>query len=383
MNTSESQSWLGGISIDQFLSDYWQKKALFVKGALTNTEWPLDADELAALACEELAESRLVQYDSLSDNWQVQHGPFTEKSFSKLPEKDWTLLVTDVDKWHYETEQLLRLLDFLPRWRIDDIMISYAVPGGSVGPHIDQYDVFLIQTKGKRHWQISEIPEQIELRPNTELAILQNFHAQESFDVEPGDLLYLPPGLPHFGVATEESMTLSIGMRAPAEAEMIADLGQWISNQLPDYKRYTDPDLKACEDNYHIDDQALNQIREKLNRLCNLNDKQLAQWFGQMITGYRQTHAMVSNDMLADINHIHHRFEEGRTLYRSPWSRFAWRNKQLFVSGRMYETTSDAAQWICHHDEIDAQNIENISPQDLRLLALLIQDGHYAWGDGE
>src|SRR5690606_24439702 len=175
------------------------------------------AEDLAGLACEESALSRLILLDRATDAWWVRNGPFDDADFAALPQRDWTLLVQDVDKWDQDVAALLQSFDFLPRWRIDDIMVSYAVPGGSVGAHVDQYDVFLLQVGGRRRWRIDNRTDPpLEFRADAELRLLQQFDPSHEWLLEPGDMLYLPPGVPHHGVAEDACLTFSVGMRAPA-----------------------------------------------------------------------------------------------------------------------------------------------------------------------
>ena len=145
---------LGGLTVRQFLRDYWQKRPLLVRNAFPGYVSPVTPEDLAGLACEENALSRIARYDRANDAWTVRNGPFAEEEFPGMPHQDWTLLVQDVDKWDPEIRALLGAFDFLPRWRMDDIMISFAAPGGSVGAHIDRYDVFLLQVHGRRRWRI-------------------------------------------------------------------------------------------------------------------------------------------------------------------------------------------------------------------------------------
>ena len=143
-----------GMSAKAFLRDYWQKKPLLIRNAFPDFESPIQPEDLAGLACEEMALSRIVAYDRANDAWSLRSGPFTEEEFPGMPDHDWTLLVQDVDKWDVDVRGILRHFDFLPRWRIDDVMVSFAATGGSVGAHVDQYDVFLLQAQGHRRWQI-------------------------------------------------------------------------------------------------------------------------------------------------------------------------------------------------------------------------------------
>ncbi|HEX7768542.1 MAG TPA: cupin domain-containing protein, partial [Dokdonella sp.] len=209
-----------GMTPARFLREHWQKRPLLVRGAFPAFEPPLRPEDLAGLACEELALSRIVVGDARRDRWNVRNGPFAESDFAKLPKSHWTLLVQDVDKWDADVAALPGHFGFLPGWRIDDVMVSYAEDGGSVGAHVDQYDVFLLQGLGRRHWMISTDPAAPRaFRDDVELKLLSTFTPTHDWVLEPGDMLYLPPGVPHHGVARGACMTFSIGMRAPSQAE--------------------------------------------------------------------------------------------------------------------------------------------------------------------
>ena len=210
-----------GMAPAEFLRDYWQKRPLLIRNAFpafTAPDFvpPISPEDLAGLACEDTALSRIVAHDRERDHWMLRNGPFPEEMFPDMPDHDWTLLVQDVDKWDADVAALIDRFDFLPRWRIDDIMVSFAAPGGSVGAHVDQYDVFLLQAQGHRRWQIdaSENPA-LDFRNDVDLRLLQRFTPSHDWLVGPGDMLYLPPGVPHHGVAEDACLTYSIGMRAP------------------------------------------------------------------------------------------------------------------------------------------------------------------------
>lgn len=216
-------SLLGAMSAEQFLADYWQQKPLLIRGALPQlaSAPPLQPDQLAGLALEEMVESRLI--DSVS--WQVECGPLAAERFATLPERDWTLLVQAVDLWLPEVAELLATVDFLPRWQVDDIMVSYAAPGGSVGAHSDNYDVFLIQGLGSRRWQIESQPRRHTVASASgALRLIDDFDPDCDWQLESGDVLYLPPQVAHHGVAVDSCITYSIGFRAPSSVEMINDL---------------------------------------------------------------------------------------------------------------------------------------------------------------
>ena len=175
MNPDIPLQLLGGITAREFLRDYWQKKPLLIRQAIPDFESPIDADELAGLALEEEVESRLV-IEHGERPWELRRGPFAEDEFSKLPEREWTLLVQAVDQFVPEVSELLEHFRFLPSWRIDDVMISFAAPGGGVGPHFDNYDVFLLQGHGKRNWKIGQMCDsESPLLPHADLRILAGF----------------------------------------------------------------------------------------------------------------------------------------------------------------------------------------------------------------
>jgi 50S ribosomal protein L16 3-hydroxylase len=227
-----------------FLREHWQREPLLIRQALSDFYSPLSPDDLAFLACQPNALARLVQ--GRGKRFTLEIGPFSETRFESLSKRDWTLLVQDVDKLDRDVSALLRHFDFLPRWRIEDIMVSYAVTGGSVGAHVDQYDVFLLQAQGSRRWQIdtraaARRPENQRYLPKLSLRLLEQFDPNQSFDLHPGDMLYLPPGVPHHGISlSDDCMTFSIGMRAPSHAELIEAYALDRAQSVPEYLRFRD-----------------------------------------------------------------------------------------------------------------------------------------------
>ena len=249
-----------GMSAEQFLRDYWQKKPLLIRNAFPAFASPLQSEDLAGLACEEGALARIVRHDWQADTWQVENGPFPEEKFPGMPHQDWTLLVQDMDKWDADVAGLLAHFDFLPRWRMDDIMISFAAPGGSVGAHIDNYDVFLLQAQGHRRWQIDTRPHPDETyRDDVPLRLLKHFNPDQDWVLAPGDMLYLPPGVPHHGVAEDACLTISVGLRAPSSAELLDHYAQTLAFDADERIRYTDPDLAVPGDPNEIDEAALDR----------------------------------------------------------------------------------------------------------------------------
>lgn len=208
--------WLGGLRASEFLRDYWQKKPLLVRNAFPDLATLLEPKELLELAETEDVECRVIVEDG-AEPWEVREGPFHPTVWRKLKTKKWTALVQAVDHYLPPLADLLDHFAFVPEWRIDDVMVSYAVPAGSVGAHFDQYDVFLIQGPGQRRWQLGEVCNDDTPRlEHAQLRLIANMPVTFDEIVNPGDLLYVPPGLGHHGVAQSECLTYSVGFRAPS-----------------------------------------------------------------------------------------------------------------------------------------------------------------------
>ncbi|MFZ1341968.1 cupin domain-containing protein [Thiothrix eikelboomii] len=253
---------LGSLSVEKFLADYWQQKPLLIRQAFPQFQSPLSPDELAGLACD-TDTARLVLEKGGKTPWEVRHGPLRKKDLAKLPSTHWTLLVNDIEKLLPEFAEIIEPFRFIPDWRIDDLMISYAVEGGSVGPHVDAYDVFLLQARGQRRWQISAQPCAADnFIPDIDLRIMQSFTAEEEWVLEPGDMLYLPPDLPHYGVALGECMTYSIGFRAPSRADLLEDLLGHLLEQAPMQERFRDPKRSLQTNPSTLADADLERLTE-------------------------------------------------------------------------------------------------------------------------
>ena len=238
---------LGGLAPAQFMRRHWQKSARLIRQAIPGFAGVLTRRQLFALAGRDEVESRLVVRDGSArmPAWSLQHGPFSASDFKSLPATGWTLLVQGLDLHVDAAAALLQRFAFIPHARLDDLMISYAVPGGGVGPHFDSYDVFLLQGPGRRRWRVST-QQDLRLVPGVPLKILQHFKPEESWNLDPGDTLYLPPSVAHDGVAITECMTYSIGFRAPTMPELVEGFLQFLPEALPMVEqRYADPGLAA------------------------------------------------------------------------------------------------------------------------------------------
>ena len=284
---SNTDHLLGNTSLKKFLHEYWQQKPLLIRQALPHYCCPISPDEMAGLACEAEVDSRIILERDGDHAWQCRNGPFAEDDFAQLPESHWILLLQACNIHIPAMAELLDCFRFIPNWRVDDIMMSYAPIHGSVGPHTDNYDVFLLQAQGRRHWQISNTDYQNnDFLPDLDLKILKSFSPQQSWTLEPGDMLYLPPGVAHHGVALDECITISVGFRAPNLAELTAALlDQLMSSQSSTLEQrfYQDPDLPWQENSGEISAQALKQINTMVSKEL-FATLQQADWFGSFIT---------------------------------------------------------------------------------------------------
>lgn len=231
---TEPLAVLGGITAEQFLAEYWQKKPLLVRNGLPEIVGLLEPQDVQELALEEHASARLIrQKDKNPNEWHVKSSPLTKGDFQKLP-KLWSILVQAVDHYSFDLSELWKKFPFIPQWRRDDIMVSYAPKGGSVGKHFDFYDVFLVQGHGHRRWQLGQMCDaNTAFVPNQPLKLLPEIDVQFDEILAPGDLLYVPPGMAHYGVAEDECLTFSFGFRMPNVAGMMERISdQFSANSL-------------------------------------------------------------------------------------------------------------------------------------------------------
>ena len=379
--TATSKHFLG-LPVADFLRDYWQKKPLLIRQAFPNYQAPLAPEDLAGLACEEGPLSRLVTYQRKKDAWTLRSGPFGEEEFPRLGAKDWTLLIQDMDKWDLDVRALLAHFRFLPAWRVDDVMISFATPGGSVGPHVDQYDVFLLQSHGRRRWQIDVNPAAPKaFRPDVDLKLLQSFSPSHDWLLAPGDMLYLPPGVPHHGEAVDACMTLSVGMRAPSQAELMLDLAEDLASTLPEEARYGDPELSEPTDAFEIDDAAYARVDAALESLRNLDEARKRQWFGRFITRYRASGEISPVPKTPGWPTIEKSLTDGGLLLRHPFARTAWarngKQAQLFVNGEAFAMGLVSARLLAGAEQLDAKALARLDRAGRTALESLVVRGHY------
>jgi 50S ribosomal protein L16 3-hydroxylase len=373
----------GQIDAERFVREYWHKRPLLMRAALPVGALDFGADELAGLACEAEVESRIISGGD-DQPWQLSHGPFDETDFTELPDARWTLLVQDVDKFVPSVAALIPAFDFVPQWRIDDIMISYATDGGGVGPHTDAYDVFLVQASGRRRWRLSyrEYGED-DLIADLEQRILARFDSDEDWILEPGDVLYLPPGVAHWGTAVGECMTYSLGFRAPSQVELAGD---WFQHLLDaaDRRRLPDP-AEPGEARGEISTQTVAAARAMIDTLFDDADAGFARWLGCYLTEPKPQFDILPLEQPVTATELAAQIAGGPGLLRHPAARLAWSRSTdgailLFCQGVAHRLTGerhDMAEQLCTHRCLAADQASALLADDEvgALLVDLYNDG--------
>ena len=370
---------LGNISKEEFLAHYWQKKPLVIRGAFPDFEMPFTPEELAGLACDTDAPSRIISENGFAPNhqqWDSKQSPFEDKDFTTLPDTHWTLLVNDLERYIPELGNIIEQFRFIPDWRIDDVMVSYAPDHGSVGPHTDQYDVFLIQGQGKRRWKIitnKDFPPQLINGPS--LAILKEFEADEEYLLETGDMIYLPPHMPHYGVAEGECFTFSVGFRAPDSTDLIQN---WVDSTFTETERYADAGRKlqanpgeiSQDDIQKLSQLMLSKIQDEKGRLSVFLGKYLTQSKGDIPD---DTNPLVSLS-----------FNPKEEYQRESWLRFAYieekKTLHFFADGHHVEISPDkkeALQELCENFLYSEGTLQSLAEDKAfkDLFTLLIREG--------
>lgn len=366
-----------------FLESNWQQKPALIKNFCGEFDEPLDAEELAGLALEAGIESRLVTSKG-ADSYTLRHSPFQEQDFLDLPERDWTLLVQAVDLWVPAVAELKNLFSFLPDWRIDDVMVSHAVPGGGVGPHFDQYDVFLLQGAGKRTWKLGGLCSQEALQVlDSGLKLLKEFDAEQEVTVEYGDVLYIPPGYGHWGTAIEPGLCYSIGFRAPSHGELLETLSDLAIEQQSNFSRYRDEQAQAPRYSSEINASQLEQLWQRLREELN-QQQHFYRAFGSLVTTPRYADLFIPTDPPLSPGKLASLRQANSPLLRHSASRFAWLqpedgNLLVFVDGEAYEQPRANIEAVIALCDTSTESVDDIVPVDKAawqgLLLALVNQG--------
>jgi 50S ribosomal protein L16 3-hydroxylase len=389
---------LNNINWQEFLQHYWQKKPLLVKGALAaDTLASLSPEELAGLAMEEDVESRIVIEKAGKTPWELKRGPFTEEDFTSTPATHWTLLVQGVNHWLPQAAELLTAFDAIPRWRLDDVMVSFAPEEGGVGPHYDNYDVFLIQGKGTREWRLTTqhcTPENY--LPNMQLRLMEKFPIEETYLLEAGDMLYLPAKVGHWGISkSADCMTWSVGYRSLSAREMLEHFADFAARESLPVQWYQDPSWLTMQHPADISADAVAQAKLALHAMID-DEATLHRWFGQFITepqGHQGSLLSLPPERTLPLDRFKRRIAQGEGLSADLMSRWAQDSsvtpRLLHINGETTcvddDVTQELLDHLCNtfdHDHITLQSFM-AQPENAHLLHGLWQAGVLHWLESE
>src|SRR5690554_4351406 len=359
------------VSAETFLKEYWQQRPLLFR----QTGIPLDGvpnkTELFSLAAQEGVQSRIIYSPDGQRYFALYDEP---EAWSEVQQQQPTLLVSDIDKWWPKSLNILSALPFIKAWRFDDLMLSYAPTGASVGAHIDQYDVFLVQVKGRRRWSFDDQPlTELETVDDSDLAVLKDYKPQHTVDLSAGDILYLPPRIPHHGVSLDnDCLTLSIGLRAPSAAELITAVADQWAQQLPESERLQDAgnEINATA---AITVHEINYLRQQLQRLQDLTDVDLADILGQFLSGYRLL------DEVPDPSAFNQASINNKQWRKNPVDNFSYylldsNQAHLYLHGEIYPTSQRFAQYLCDQSALNSEQLTLLDDHDL--VSQLINGNH-------
>jgi 50S ribosomal protein L16 3-hydroxylase len=357
------------IELNQFLTKYWQKKPLLIKGGFKNFNNPLSPEEMAGLSLEEEVESRIVVQKG-ENNYQLLNGPFSEQTYQDLPEKNWTLLIQGMDKLIPEVADLLTDFDFIPKWRIDDIMVSYATEGGNVGPHYDHYDVFLLQAQGKRQWQLSSQDCNLDnYIQGVDLRLMEKFIVEDDYICEAGDILYLPPLWGHHGISlTDDCMTFSIGYRNYKGLELWDSFGDYLAESDNFKDLYKDPNWINNQPG-QISDASWQQAQTLLKSVLD-NDDLFKQWFGRFATqldegSAEQLPEPLAEDEIDELSLLINSLTECESIQIDPVCRFAYyeenENVTLYINSakwNLFDAETSFIKLLCNQKNISGKQLQ-------------------------
>lgn len=315
-----------------FLATYWQKKPVVIRQAFRDFQDPISPDELAGLAMENEVDSRLVSQTAAG--WQVAHGPFTD--FDHLTESHWSLLVQAVDHWHPAAAELMQPFRALSDWRMDDLMISFSVPDGGVGPHLDQYDVFIIQGAGRRRWRVGNNDVVAQHSPHPDLLQVAPFDAIIDEVLEPGDLVYIPPGFPHEGYSLENSLNYSVGFRAPSGKELLSGFADYVLAQELGSRRYQDPTLRLRDNAALVLPDEADSLREMMTGL--LNSEDFTPWLGEFLSQSRHELDIAPPQPAYQEDEVRDALEEGTPLQRIGGLKVLQLASHTFINGERFSS---------------------------------------------
>ncbi len=359
----------------EFLEKYWQKQPVVLKQAFSNFVDPITPDELAGLAMEVEVDSRLVSQKE--DKWYASNGPF--EHFDGLGETGWSLLVQAVNHWHAPSAELVRPFRVLPDWRLDDLMISFSVPGGGVGPHIDNYDVFIIQGMGSRRWRVGDALPMRQFCPHPALLHVDPFEPIIDEDLEPGDILYIPPGFPHDGFTHQTALNYSVGFRGPNGRDLISSFADYALEHDLGGTHYSDPDLTVRDHPGRVEEYELERLRAMMIDMIN-QPEDFKNWFGCFATTPRHELDIAPAEPQYEKEEVLDALMAGETLTRLSGLRVLHIGDHFFINSECWDTADvRAADALCRFSELGSQELGDAlkNPAFVAELTALINQGYW------
>lgn len=363
----------------EFLEKYWQKQPVVLKNAFANFVDPITPDELAGLAMEPEVDSRLVSHKD--GKWQASNGPF--EHFDGLGETGWSLLAQAVNHWHAPSAELVRPFRVLPDWRLDDLMISFSVPGGGVGPHIDNYDVFIIQGMGRRRWRVGDKLPMRQFCPHPALLHVDPFEPIIDEEMAPGDILYIPPGFPHDGFTHETTLNYSVGFRGPNGRDLISSFADYALENDLGGEHYSDPDLTVREHPGRVEAHELERLRSMMVEVIN-QPEAFTQWFGRFASTPRHELDIAPAEPPYEPEEVLDALQNGETLIRLSGLRVLHIGDSFFINSEHHETAHPvAADALCRFTELDQQAFGDAlsNPAFVAELTELINQGYWYFAE--
>ncbi|WP_392565629.1 cupin domain-containing protein [Utexia brackfieldae] len=345
------------IDWQDFMTNSWQKKPVILRNALVDFIDPISPDELAGLSLEDEIESRLVTH--FNQEWQAKYGPFKETDFADLGETHWSVLVQAVDHWHDNAATLVEPFRCFPQWLFDDLMISYSVPGGGVGPHIDQYDVFIIQGMGRRRWRVGDInPDYKQFCAHPALLHVEHFTPIIDEEITAGDILYIPPGFPHDGVCLEEALSYSVGFRSPTSQELLSSFADYTLEHDLGKMHYLDPDLSLDRNPLAIQPQEIAKLKAMMCELINQPDY-FNQWFGRHITHSMHSLNIEPVEPAYSVDEVVALFKDNALCQRVNSIRLLKVGDAYFINGRQLDLPKRLNEVLSQHSSFDQHTLSD------------------------
>ncbi|GAA0821397.1 cupin domain-containing protein [Colwellia asteriadis] len=378
---------LNDMTQQEFLDKYWQKKPVIIRQGFKNFQDPICADEVAGLAMEAEVESRLVHKEG--DKWQAAFGPF--ESYEHLGSENWSLVVQALDNFSEEAAEMIEAFRFLPHWRLDDLMASFATPGGSVGPHMDNYDVFICQGSGKRRWRVGDRGEHVEFAAHESLLHVEPFDAIIDDVLEAGDIVYIPPGFPHEGVSLDTSMSFSIGFRANSGVSLMSAFADHLIDNDLGKALLTDPDRQVVEHSGEISNNDFESLKGQLQGLLDNKDV-LKGFLGNFLTAAKHELDIMLPDEPFDLTEVSNLLTSHAIKRLGGLRAFYFEDTveqgTCYINGTELEFCQDIApgvKLLCNQSMIFPDDLGDMAYNAafVELVALLLNQGYWYLAEAE